>query len=78
MVVSAVVRVAILIVVGLQYLSVFLVGVVVAVVVLVVVVVVVVIGFWWWWWRSGGGIMVVAVVLKAFVRVVVEIIRGVL
>ena len=52
--VTAVVRLGILIIVGLLYLSVFFVGVVV-VLVLVIVVVAVVVAYCLGWWHSGGG-----------------------
>ena len=47
-VVTALIRVAFLIDVGLLYSSVFLVGLVVVIVVMVGLVVVVVINYWWW------------------------------
>ena len=57
-VVTALIRVAFLIDVGLLYSSVFLVGLVVVIVVMVGLVVVGVINYWWWLWQSsecGGG-----------------------
>ena len=53
-VVTALIRVAFLIDVGLLYSSVFLVGLVVVIVVMVVLVVVGVINYWWWLWQSSG------------------------
>ena len=53
-VVTALIRVAFLIDVGLLYSSVFLVGLVVVIVVMVGLVVVVVINYWWWLWQSSG------------------------
>ena len=53
-VVTALIRVAFLIDVGLLYSSVFLVGLVVVIVVMVGLVVVGVINYWWWLWQSNG------------------------
>jgi uncharacterized membrane protein YgcG len=53
-VVTALIRVAFLIDVGLLYSSVFLVGLVVVIVVMVGLVVVGVINYWWWLWQSSG------------------------
>ena len=54
MVVTALIRVAFLIDVGLLYSSVFLVGLVVVIVVMVGLVVVGVINYWWWLWQISG------------------------
>ena len=53
-VVTALIRVAFLIDVGLLYSSVFLVQLVVVIVVMVGLVVVGVINYWWWLWQSSG------------------------
>ena len=53
-VVTALIRLAFLIDVGLLYSSVFLVGLVVVIVVMVGLVVVGVINYWWWLWQSSG------------------------
>ena len=66
-VVTALIRVAFLIHVGLLYSSVFLVGLVVVIVVMVDLVVVGVINYWWWLWQSSGCVGVTAFVKDAVV-----------
>ena len=53
-VVTALIRVAFLIDVGLLYSSVFLVGLVVVIVVMMGLVLVGVINYWWWLWQNSG------------------------